>query len=76
VVDPQSWNLYSYVRNRPMSSVDIGGKWTFLVHREITIIALSGYVSAGGMRRLISRQLAMDNPLTGGQGATTAHQHA
>jgi hypothetical protein len=25
LLDPQSWNKYSYVRNRPTGFVDIGG---------------------------------------------------
>jgi RHS repeat-associated protein len=25
--DPQSWNLYSYARNRPTTAIDVGGAW-------------------------------------------------
>jgi RHS repeat-associated protein len=58
--DPQSWNLYSYVRNRPTRSVDIGGNWATDVHAEMVTVALQGYVSAGELQQLVARQYAMD----------------
>ncbi len=58
--DPQSWNLYSYVRNRPTRSIDVGGNWATDVHAEMVTIALQGYVSAGELQHLIARQYAMD----------------
>jgi len=29
--DPQSWNLYGYVRNNPLDSIDTNGRITFLI---------------------------------------------
>jgi RHS repeat-associated protein len=60
MADPQSWNLYSYVRNRPTRSVDVGGNWATYVHADILTVSLSGYVSAGELKQLIDRQYAMD----------------
>lgn len=58
--DPQSWNLYSYTRNRPTRSVDIGGHWATDVHAEIVTAALQGYVSAGELKQLVAEQYVMD----------------
>ena len=58
--DPQSWNLYSYVRNRPTRSVDIGGDWATDVHAEIVTVALQGLVSAGELKQLVAEQYVMD----------------
>jgi RHS repeat-associated protein len=58
--DSQSWNLYSYVRNRPTRSIDIGGNWATDVHAEIVTVALQGLVSAGELKRLVAEQYVMD----------------
>jgi RHS repeat-associated protein len=58
--DPQSWNLYSYARNRPTRFVDVGGNWATDVHAEITTFALQGYVSAGELKQLVAEQYVMD----------------
>jgi RHS repeat-associated protein len=58
--DPQSWNLYSYVRNRPTRSVDVGGNWATDVHAEIVTVALQGLVSAGELKKLVAEQYVMD----------------
>jgi RHS repeat-associated protein len=58
--DPQSWNLYSYVRNRPTRSVDVGGNWATDVHAEIVTVALQGLVSAGELKQLVAEQYVMD----------------
>jgi RHS repeat-associated protein len=58
--DPQSWNLYSYVRNRPTRFIDTNGKWATDVHVQITTFALQGYVSAGELAQLNDRQYVMD----------------
>jgi len=60
VTDPQSWNLYSYVRNRPLRFVDVGGNWATEVHAQILTFALQGYVSAGELQHLIDRQYIQD----------------
>jgi RHS repeat-associated protein len=58
--DPQSWNLYGYVRNRPTGSVDVGGNWATPVHAEMVTVALQGLVSAGELKQLIAEQYVMD----------------
>jgi RHS repeat-associated protein len=59
-LDPQSWNMYSYVRNRPTRFVDIGGKWATDIHVSLTQYALSGYVSAKELQILVNQQYDMD----------------
>jgi len=61
MADPQSWNLYSYVRNRPTRSVDVGGNWATDIHAQIVTYALQGYVSAGELAELVHRQYVMDS---------------
>jgi len=58
--DPQSWNLYSYVRNRPTRSVEVGGKWDTDIHARIVMYALQDYVSAGELKQLVAAQYAID----------------
>jgi RHS repeat-associated protein len=58
--DPQSWNLYSYARNRPTHSIDLGGNWSTPVHAEMVTVALEGLVSAGELKQLIAEQYVMD----------------
>ena len=58
--DPQSWNLYSYVRNRPTRFVDRNGNWATDVHAQLVTAALQGYVSAGELRQLVRQQYIMD----------------
>jgi RHS repeat-associated protein len=60
MADPQSWNLYSYVRNRPTRSVDVGGNWATDIHAQIVTYALQGYASAGELAELVHRQYVMD----------------
>ena len=45
ITDPQSWNLYSYVRNRPTRFVDANGNWPTVPHNyhgDIVHAALDG----------------------------------
>jgi hypothetical protein len=58
--DPQSWNLYSYVRNRPTRAVDVRGNWATDIHERIVTFALQDYVSAGELKQLVAEQYAMD----------------
>jgi len=61
VQDPESWNLYSYVRNRPLAMVDSNGKWATPIHGDIVTYALQGYVSAGDLAVLRNRQWVVDS---------------
>jgi hypothetical protein len=63
ITDPQSWNLYSYVRNRPTHFVDENGNWPTFPHNyhgDIVHAALDGYLSAGEIARLVREQREMD----------------
>lgn len=72
VTDPQSWNLYSYVRNRPLRFVDVGGRWPTATHGTILGAALDGYVSAGELAALTREQYRMDSD----QSAKNQYRHA
>ena len=64
-LDPQSWNKYSYVRNRPTRFVDPNGYWATEIHVNITTFALKDYVSSGEFRALVNQQRIMDKNLNG-----------
>jgi RHS repeat-associated protein len=64
-LDPQSWNKYSYVRNRPTRFVDPNGYWATEIHVNITTFALKDYVSSGELRALANQQRIMDRNLNG-----------
>jgi RHS repeat-associated protein len=72
IADPQSWNLYSYVRNRPLVSVDVGGNWATYIHADITTVALEGYVSAGDLKIMVNQQYEMDKD----QAPEDSYKHA
>ena len=59
--DPQSWNLYSYARNKPTTSIDVGGAWWTPLHSEMIDVALNGFMSAGEILQLQHRQDVMDS---------------
>ena len=42
LVDPQQWNMYSYVRNNPLKMVDANGKWPTDIHNQIIDKAFPG----------------------------------
>lgn len=63
--DPQSWNLYSYARNRPTTAIDVGGAWYTPIHRQMVDIALSGLMSSGEIAQLQHRQDVMDSTASG-----------
>jgi len=60
IQDPQSWNLYSYARNRPTRFVDVNGEWITPLHGDFVTASLSGYLSAAALKTLIQRQYVMD----------------
>ncbi|MBY0506726.1 MAG: RHS repeat-associated core domain-containing protein [Bryobacteraceae bacterium] len=60
IQDPQSWNLYSNVRNRTTTFVDTAGLWATYIHADINSIALSGYLSAGQISALNQRAYDLD----------------
>jgi RHS repeat-associated protein len=60
-LDPQSWNKYSYVRNRPKRFVDPNGYWATEIHVQLTTYALKDYVSAAELKMLVGQQSIMDS---------------
>lgn len=64
--DPQSWNLYSYVRNRPTAFVDVGGKWATRIHGDILSVALDGYASVGAIKAMYQRAQRLDRDFSAG----------
>jgi RHS repeat-associated protein len=64
-LDPQSWNKYSYVRNRPTRFVDSNGYWATEIHVQITTFALKDYVSSAELGALVKQQRIMDKYLNG-----------
>jgi RHS repeat-associated protein len=42
MTDPQQWNMYSYVRNNPLTMVDMNGKWPTDIHNQIIDRAFPG----------------------------------
>ncbi|HEX7288579.1 MAG TPA: RHS repeat-associated core domain-containing protein [Candidatus Angelobacter sp.] len=59
--DPQSWDLYSYVHNRPLNAVDKHGNWKTELHADWVRLALNGFLSAGEINRLANRQYIADS---------------
>jgi hypothetical protein len=72
--DPQSLNLYSYVRNNPLSRVDPDGHWPTDIHNQIIDRAFPG-LSAHQRNVLKSASASMDHCLTC-QLAGNSYQHA
>ena len=63
--DPQSWNLYSYARNKPTTAIDVGGSWYTPIHKQMVDISLNGIMSAGEIAQLQHRQDVMDANASG-----------
>jgi len=42
MIDPQQWNMYSYVRNSPLRMLDTNGKWPTEIHDLIIDRAFPG----------------------------------
>jgi hypothetical protein len=71
MLDPQQWNMYSYVRNNPLRLVDNNGKWPGEIHNRIIDAAFPGL--SVQQRNELKRTSAWVDRFPGGQ--TTAHNH-
>jgi RHS repeat-associated protein len=71
--DPQLWNKYAYVGNRPMAYVDPDGRWPFWIHDRIINEAFTGFLNAGDRRILQTASAYVDRPEN--QDAAHACQH-
>ena len=73
ISDPQLWNKYSYVGNRPLSYVDPDGKWPFWIHNEIIDAAFGKILDRGDRRILQTASAYVDRGEN--QDAAHAYQH-
>jgi RHS repeat-associated protein len=64
VHEPQSWNLYAYGRNNPVSNVDLTGKWSTEIHNALIDKAFPG-LSIGERATLKNASQRVDFILTG-----------
>ena len=65
--DPQSWNLYAYVRNNPLRRIDVNGGYSIDVHRDLTqVLALAaGYSNSAAAAVARADQGVDDSKVTG-----------
>jgi RHS repeat-associated protein len=71
--DPQSWNLYTYVNNNPLTYVDANGKWKKPGHEYLIDKAFPG-LSQPQKEILYKASAKVDLPTN--QGAWSNHDHA
>jgi RHS repeat-associated protein len=71
--DPQLWNKYAYVGNRPHSYIDPDGKWPFWIHDSIIDRAFSGVLSRAERRVLQAASSYTDRQAN--QDAAHAYEH-
>jgi RHS repeat-associated protein len=73
--DPQTWNRYTYVLNRPLTMIDRNGKWPTEIHNEIIDNA---FPNLSNRQRQILKDISakQDSVTSGGQGTDVAYEHA
>jgi RHS repeat-associated protein len=70
--DPQTWNRYTYVLNKPLSFVDPNGKWLKSVHREMNHDLFDGLLTPKQVEWINKASDAVDD---GDQSAEGAYIH-
>ena len=72
---PQSWNMYAYSYNNPLSFVDKNGKWPTNIHNKIIDNA---FPNLSPHQRQILKDVSanQDGLLNGGQSGPLSFQHA
>lgn len=71
--DPQLWNKYAYVGNRPLTFVDPDGKWPSWIHNSIIDTAFGRTLSRADRRVLQAASAYTDRQAN--QDAAHAYQH-
>lgn len=72
IMNPQSWNRYSYVNNNPLAFVDENGKWPTEIHNRIIDLAFS---NMSGANRDILKRVSRDMDKIGNQTQATSYLH-
>lgn len=70
--DPQTWNMYSYAHNNPLSYVDKNGKWPTRIHNWIIDQAFGGILTPAQLQILKDVSAHQDAILSGGQSSSLA----
>jgi len=75
IESPQTWNMYSYAYNNPLSLVDKNGAWPTPIHNQIIDAAFPNLTAS---QRQILKDVSADQDslLHGGQGNASAFEHA
>ncbi len=71
--DPQLWNKYAYVGNRPLTYIDPDGKWPFWIHNRIIEEVFGRTLSRADRRILQTASAYVDRRAN--QDAAHAYQH-
>jgi RHS repeat-associated protein len=72
--DPQTWNMYVYVRNNPTTLTDPSGLWPWYVHNEIYEAAFSGLLTPNQIR-IVEDRSYHDDFDQGAQSPSNAYKH-
>ena len=75
IESPQTWNMYSYAYNNPLSMVYKNGAWPTAIHNEIIDAAFPN-LTAEQRQILKDVSAQQDSLLGGGQGNALAFEHA
>jgi hypothetical protein len=75
IENPQTWNMYSYAYNNPLSMVDKNGAWPTRIHNAIIDAAFPN-LTAEQRQILKDVSAEQDSLLSGGQGNALAFEHA
>ncbi len=72
--DPQTWNMYAYVRNSPTTLTDPSGLWPWYIHEEIYEAAFSGLLTSNQIKIVEDRSFH-DDFGPGAQSPENAYKH-
>ena len=74
LADPQTWNMYAYVRNNPTTLTDPSGLWPWYVHNEIYEAAFSGLLTPNQIK-IVEDRSWHDDFDKGAQSPSNAYKH-